>query len=50
MQKEGTHALLCIATIIVHPAMPCCFTDATKSPLAQSTGQPGMCSPQMQNY
>lgn len=45
MEKEGTCALLCIATITAPTARPCCFPEATKSPLAQSTGQPGMCLP-----
>lgn len=41
MQDEGTQALSCVATIAAPAGRPCCFARATKSPLAQSTGQPG---------
>lgn len=50
MREEGTRALLCIATIAAPTTRPCCFARATKSPLAQSTGQPGDSSPKGENY
>ena len=50
MWEEGTHALPCIPTNAAPTSNPCCYARATKSPLAQSTGQPGKGSPKVENY